>query len=382
MTQRTPHIVHVVKSQQQAPASRAHTQFNNLIKKIDKQKKQLADWIATESLYRNKVAQDYVPQHTRVAHLKAELAQLFDRAHDDSRFKKRDREKLSHLILSLASSVLDELDHEDMRALYDKYNDVDFETEQREADDAEVEFLRAMMDSLGVELGDDVDLTDPESMTEALQQKIREEQASRSAFEEAKNANRKPKKKSAKQLEKEARQEAEEQNISKSIQAIYRKLVTELHPDRETDPDERARKTELMQAVNVAYEKRDLLQLLELQITLEQISPEHICAITEDRIKHYNKILREQSAELQQELSLIQNQLRSHFQLPYYAPLTPKDIINRLNGDIVELKQVAQSIDHDLKRLADFDVMKQWVKNYKIPRPRPMDDLDFPGFRF
>ena len=382
MSKPTPHLVRVANSQQQAPASRAHTQFNNLIKKIDKQKKQLADWIATESLYRNKVAQDYVPQHARVAHLKAELAQLFDRAHDDSRFKKRDREKLSHLILSLADSVLDELDHEGMRALYDKYNDVDFETEQRDADAAEVEFLRSMMDSLGVEFGDDVDMTDPESITEALQQRIREEQASRSAFEEAKNANRKPRKKSAKQLEKEARQETEEKNISKSIQAIYRKLVTELHPDREADPDERARKTELMQAVNVAYEKRDLLQLLELQITLEQISPEHIGAITEDRIKHYNKVLREQSAELQQELSLIQNQLRSQFQLPYYLPLTPMDVINRLNGDILHLKQVAQSIEHDLSVLADLDALKQWVKSYKIPRPRPMDDLDFSGFRF
>ena len=382
MTQRTPHIVHVVKSQQQAPASRAHTQFNNLIKKIDRQKQQLADWIATESIYRNKVATDYVPQQSRVASLKAELAQLFDRAHDDARFKKRDREKLSHLIISLASSVLEEHDREDVRALYDKYSDVDFETGQRAMDDAEAGFLRAMMEDLGVELGDDVDLTDPDSMAEALQQKIREEQAARSAFKEAQQARRTSRKKSAKQLEKEARQEAEEQNISKSIQAIYRKLVTELHPDRESDPDERSRKTELMQAVNVAYEKRDLLQLLELQITLEHISPDHIGAITEERIKHYNKVLREQSAELQQELSLIQNQLRSHFQRPYYVPLSSKEIINRLNGDIAELKQVAQSIDHDLKRLADFDVMKQWVKHYKIPRPHPMDGLDFPGFRF
>ena len=382
MSKLTPNLVHVIKTQEQSPASRAHSQFNTLIKKIDKQKKQLADWIATESMYRNKVAADYVPQHNRVANLKAELAQLFDRAYDDARFKKRDREKLSHLIVALATSVLEEHDREDVRALYDKYNDVDFATEQREIDDAEAEFLRAMMDSLGVEFGDDVDLTDPESMAEALKEKIREEQATRSAFEETQKANRKPRKKSAKQLEKEAKQEAEAQNISKSIQALYRKLVTELHPDRETDPDERARKTELMQAVNVAYEKRDLLQLLELQITLEQISPEHIGSITEDRIKHYNKVLREQSAELQHELSLIQNQLRSQFQLPYYLPLTPRDVINRLNGDIANLKQIAQSIDHDLRILADFDAMKQWVKNYKIPRARPMDELEFPGFRF
>ena len=382
MSKPTPNIVQAAKNQPKAPVSRAHTQFNNLIKKIDKQKKQLADWIATESLYRNKVTRDFVPLHSRVTDLQAELARLFDRAHDDARFKKRDREKLSHLIISLASSVLDEHDREDVRVLYDKYNDVDFATEQQEMEEAEAELLRAMMESLGGEFGADVDLSDPDSMAEALQEKIREEQQARSPFAKAQKAGRKPREKSAKQIEKEARQEVEAQNISKSIQAIYRKLVTELHPDRETDPDERTRKTALMQAVNVAYEKRDLLQLLELQITLEQISPEHIGTIAEDRIKHYNKVLREQSAELQQELSMIQNQLKGHLQLPYYLPLTPRDVINRLNGDIANLKQMAKSIDHDLKLLADFDVMKHWIKNYRIPRPRPMDELDFPGYRF
>ncbi len=44
-----------------------------------------------------------------------------------------------------------------------------------------------------------------------------------------------------------------------------------LHPDREPDEAERVRKTELMQRVNEAYSKKDLLQLVALQLEIEQI---------------------------------------------------------------------------------------------------------------
>jgi curved DNA-binding protein CbpA len=42
------------------------------------------------------------------------------------------------------------------------------------------------------------------------------------------------------------------------VREVFRKLASELHPDRETDPAEHARKTELMQRVNQAYKAGDL----------------------------------------------------------------------------------------------------------------------------
>lgn len=49
------------------------------------------------------------------------------------------------------------------------------------------------------------------------------------------------------------------------LRELYRKLVRKLHPDREPDQDLRARKTEMMQAVNVAYRNKDMLGLMDLQ---------------------------------------------------------------------------------------------------------------------
>ncbi len=49
---------------------------------------------------------------------------------------------------------------------------------------------------------------------------------------------------------KESQQQVEEQQTSQSIRELYRKLVSALHLDREPDPQERERKTLLMQRIN------------------------------------------------------------------------------------------------------------------------------------
>jgi len=63
------------------------------------------------------------------------------------------------------------------------------------------------------------------------------------------------------------------QGGTRAVREVFRKLASELHPDRETDPAEHARKTELMQRVNQTYKAGDLLALLELQLSIEQIDP-------------------------------------------------------------------------------------------------------------
>ncbi|MFT4510396.1 hypothetical protein [Caballeronia sp. 15711] len=80
-----------------------------------------------------------------------------------------------------------------------------------------------------------------------------------------------------------------------------------MHPDREINPQERERKTALMQMANQAYRKNSLLQSMELQLALEQIDQSVINNIGEDRLKHYNKILKEQVGELDHEILHVEN---------------------------------------------------------------------------
>ena len=87
------------------------------------------------------------------------------------------------------------------------------------------------------------------------------------------------------------------------MREVFRKLVSELHPDRETDPVEYARKTEAMQRVNQAYKAGDLLALLEMQLRIEQIDPAALAGLAEERLRHYIHVLEEQSRRLRDELA-------------------------------------------------------------------------------
>jgi hypothetical protein len=111
-------------------------------------------------------------------------------------------------------------------------------------------------------------LRSPEAVMAALSAQLGGEPPPESEPELAKAAKRKP---SAAAPAREERHAVEADQLKQSVRDIFRKLTSQLHPDREPDAAERARKTALMQRVNVAYAANDLLALLELQLEVEQI---------------------------------------------------------------------------------------------------------------
>jgi hypothetical protein len=63
--------------------------------------------------------------------------------------------------------------------------------------------------------------------------------------------------------------------IDQPVRRLFRKLARRIHPDLATDPDERARRTELMAAANRAYAEGDAEALQHLLYEWEQ-SPESV----------------------------------------------------------------------------------------------------------
>ena len=167
---------------------------------------------------------------------------------------------------------------------------------------------------------------------------------------------------------------AEEQEISQSIREVYRKLASALHPDREPHPEERDRKTALMQRVNQAYDKKNLLLLLELQLELEHIDQSAINNITEDRLKHYNKILKEQLIELEHEIFHTEDMFKAQFGYAPFAQLSPSTIMRDLASDIADFQHTIRELKKDLLVFRDVKKVKAWLKDM---RRRPtMDHFD------
>ncbi|MGZ5054306.1 MAG: J domain-containing protein [Methylobacter sp.] len=355
--------------------SAAQKQFNSLTKKIDRQKKLLIEWKETIPMYRQKVEQEYEPLEEALSNHKSEWVQLLDQFYDMSLFKKTDKLKMRHLICELSENLITEFNKDDLKSLFNKYSEDDYDTINQQTESAVGDLMKSIAEGLfNVDLGDDVDMSTPEKFHACLQEKLREQAETHSQDQSAKPV--KQRKKTKKQLEKEARQQEEEELASKTVQEVYRKLVAVLHPDREPDEEERKRKTELMQRVNTAYGKKDLLLLLELQLEIEQIDPAHLSHIADSRLKYFNKILKEQLSELDRETDQIENMFKLDLNLPFYAQLTPKQLMSRLAKDIQELQADIVAIQNELEIFHNPVSLKAWLKSYKIPKNTGHDDFD------
>lgn len=370
-------IVRIEEVDPHARLSPAQKKFNAALKKIDAQKKLLAEWQEIIPRCRQVCAVTLDPLRQTLSEHQIEMVEYLDHSYKTQKFARNQQEKIAHLISEICAELIKLHGREDLKPLYNQYSGCDFDAEAREGDAMQGDFLKAIFEQgFGVKLDDDeFDLSNPEAMAERLAEKVQEQQ--RQAEE------RRPyRKKTAKQLAKEAREQEEAAKISKSIQAVYRQLVAALHPDREPDPTERDRKTELMQKVTVAYGKKDLLQLLELQLSVEQIDQNNLNNIAADRLKHYNKVLENQLQELQEEVMLVEVSLKGMMGIAPYERLSPKRLVMLLNQDIRTAREEIDRIQRDLLAFKDVKQFKLWLKRYRIPTPEydPFFDEGFTPF--
>jgi len=294
-----PDALQISSSQAGTALTPAQKRFNTLTRQIEQARQTLAAWQDNIAAYRQAHAEVLNPLQAELlaGHRKWVLA--LDAALDQPNWAKAERQMLRELLCEAAGKLLDGGGEDDpIRALFDKHAEVDYETEQRDA-------LRVMKDlaeaMTGLDLGDDDGIDTDEDLHARLKRGFEERDAAERARRGAKAT--RAGKSAAKQ-----RREAEAQQATQSVREIYRKLASALHPDRETDEAQRPAKTALMQRVNQAYEARDLLALLQLQLQIEQIDESHIANAGEQRLKHYNKVLGEQLAELHEASAVLQEQ--------------------------------------------------------------------------
>lgn len=371
MTHSATKIVHIVEPKGQPLLSKSQKLFNKLIKKIDTQRKLLETWQSTIPLYQQKIATDFDPLLQTFNQHREELVHLLDRAYSDKTLRKNEKNKIKDLICSLAGELIDGNDNDALKSVYNKYSEVDYDAE---ADMENADFKSIMEQMLGVELGDDVDFDSPEKLFAQVGEKMRARQAEEEIFGREFQERLSKRKKSAKELAKEAAQQAAEQEVSQSIREVFRKLASALHPDREQDKAERVRKTALMQRVNVAYQNKDLLGLLELQLEVEQIDQAAINSISEERLKHYNKVLTEQSSELRNEIDDVAFFFKARFNFSPFEEFSPKQVMHGLQSDINGIQQDIAMLKKDLTSFQNIKNLKAWLKTYTI-QPSFRDDF-------
>lgn len=369
------HSISIAPDQGQPHLTKAQKAFNNLIKQVEKKRAQLVAWETAIPAFQQKYTRELAPLLEASTDMQVELVHCLDQVNDKKGLTKTERCMIADLIIELAGTLLAEREDEKLKALYNKYHHVDYDSQEA----AELARMKDLFEEMtGFDLGDDVDLRSPEDVMRRAQEQMQEKLAQEEAARQAREEHKATRKKSAKQIAKEEKQQAEAQQIRLSIREVYRKLASALHPDRETDPQERERKTSLMQRVNQAYEKNNLLQLLELQLELEHIDQSHINNLGEERLAHYNKILKEQLRELEDEIIRVEGDFSMRFGIDPFVQLSPATIMRHLAQDIVLTQQAIRDIKQELADLQDIKKVKAWLKKmHRGPRMDYLDDMPF-----
>ncbi len=356
-----------------AAPSKRQQRFNRLIKQVAQIKQELGRWErALPELHRSLGEyRQLAPQHATAV---ADLVRLLDHMHGHRGLSSRERALISEMLCDLAAEAIGQHGGGDeLKAIYNRHSGGDFDAEAAAIEAAQAQSMKAFLEGeLGFDFGDD-DIASLDDLQRATAAQVDEDQraaAERQAETEARKARRK---KSPRQLAAEARRATETAQIGKSLQEIYRKLVLLLHPDHERDPAERARKTALMQQVNAAYERKDLLQLLELRLQFEQFDEALASSIAADRLEHFIHLLAEQVRTLQDELAAVEDPWRAGLG-NHPGKLTPAAVADHLRSDLASLTGALAAVRTDLARLSDLDELRAWLRaavRAAQPPPRP-----------
>lgn len=348
--------------------SKEQKKFNLLIKKIEKQKNLFKEWDSVARIFRHQINPENNKVYDEYDKCLTELLRLLDAAYPNKLFTKTDKNKIKHIIFAVVEKMMSDEGTEEGIDIYNKYKHDDSQLDEQIFDQHVGTMMKSMFeDMLGVKLDDDIDVSSPEKIREALEEKLSQQEEMERLAEEK----RSKRKKTAKQIEKEERLKQQEQDVSKSIQEIYRKMAAALHPDLEQDEAEKARKTKIMQEVNAAYAERNLLRLLELQLELEHIDQAHLGNIAEEKLKLFNKTLQSQLKELEQEIYFIEREAKMEIDWLPFAFLSPEQFLQRLREDIEDIQDSIVKAKKYLEQFASHQELKAFLKTYKIQRQQP-----------
>jgi hypothetical protein len=313
------------------------------------------------ALVRQAHAQVLQPLQTSLMAAQREWVFALDARLGEKGWTRTERGTMRELLLGTAASLLDGDDDAALHTLFTKHNTVDFNTERQRMLHAMKDLTEAVT---GLDLGGNDGILTDADLFQRLHAQM-QAQAAQAEVERAAKATRRRK------TAAEQRREAEAQQASHSVREIFRKLASALHPDRETDPEEHEVKTTLMQQVNRAYAANDLLALLELQLQIEQVDANHIASASAERLKHYNKVLSEQVADLKTEIARVEAGFCFEFAVEPHWGINPRKLGALLEQNARSLRSEVVEVERDIGILTDRAATKRWLKGQRQLRREP-----------
>ena len=344
-----------------APDASPRAAFAQLLADIEAARTRLAEWQALAERLGVQYARDVAPLHEAYDALRAELVERLDAlASGGERLSHPERMRLHGLIAQLAGE-LEETENATRRAAMQRLRayyapDASEASEGRSADVEPDHRARPSDDEAGAKAGAD---TPPDDDPATLAD--RAEAQARAAAEQAEAARAAHRARRQRQARERVAQ-AEARDTAVPLREVYRRLASQLHPDREPDPAERERKTGLMQRVNRAYEAGQLLELLEIQQALATAESKRLALMNDEAVARYNRLLESQLADLQSQWRAEQQRLATAFGLPSHPTLTAASFEADLRARKQSLVAAQKGLRQLLQALEAPGALREWLR--------------------
>ncbi|GGN02767.1 molecular chaperone DnaJ [Dyadobacter beijingensis] len=343
-------ILHIPESEK--PLNKKQKEFNLLSETIEALDRQLAELQHAYDEMLRRMPAELDPLVREYQGHRADIVNLWDRTYEAEHFRKIYQDKLAHLITENAFDLIKNHGLADLKPVFNKYSPVNIDVLLEEARNREMTRIKDPAFLL-----ESVNETEPEvafhELSVADQQRIKAERREQRLDERIR--------------------EAQQAKTTKSVRSVYMELVKTFHPDLETDESERTRKTETMQRITKAYQENNLLGLLKMQMELLNIHRAELENLNKNQLSYYNKLLRQQIEELDQQKTALQQRISAICGLPYQHANSLVTVIARFNANINELKAEIKNIKKVYKHWLVPSQLKAYLKPFQIPG-QPAED--------
>lgn len=214
--------------------------------------------------------------------------------------------------------------------------------------------MQCVMHGIHVDFSD-ADLTmHPQDFEEWIRQKVK------AAFQERESEDQG----SGRQYEEFFKKpEKEKVAATPELSALYKKLVKLIHPDRERDEKVRALKEEAMKKLTVAYEKRDLMELLRLESEWAKTSEGVDFTADPKEIKNHIGLLLKKIKSLKEAKSMLIHDSK-YFKLRYIGvtyygvyDATPKEVVKSLEEQKSQVNELLRMLTNPKSRKSALKMM-------------------------
>lgn len=344
--------------------------FQRLKKKIEQLHAELAQEQRTLDGYVTLHREKIDPLKLQVTTLLQQLLKaLYAHYKKPDFLKKQEREALRGLLHSKSREILDDFEENvldpEIAQMYQEMSGESFDTTSSKELDSLREAMQEMFDretDLNIDFSN-IEMTFDESeLLRRIGKAVQEAETTAQNRQSEKPKSKKEQARLKKTAEIEALQKQE-------IGSVYKRLAKTFHPDLEQDPQEKLAKEQLMKQLTGAYDSNDIHTLLVLEMQWLSRAENAGVLKSEEQLKIYNSLLKEQVAELEQQLTVSIMHPKYHQLRPYieeYMQIGEEIFyitLSQLRADILLYTDALKRLENSDQKKAVQSIVHDWMRD-------------------